>query len=210
MVASLDGATAIGGDTDDMGGEADRVVFSAIRALPDVILAAAGTVRADGYGPPRTPPSRRAERVERGQEAFPRIAIVSRSLDLDETSRLFTDTPTRPILYAPEGAPAERLEAFEPVADVVRVRGDRVSARDVVDHLGGIGARTLLVEGGPSLNGSFLAEGLIDEINLTIAPEFVGGTSSRIVGLDEERLTDMRLAHLWEQDGVLLTRYVRA
>lgn len=209
MVASTDGATAIDGVSGDLGGESDRITFSAIRALPDVILAAAGTVRSDGYGPPRTPRTRRAEREARGQEPYPRIAIVSRSLDLDEHAPLFTDTPTRPIVYTIETAPAERLAAFEPVADVVRCPGLGVTASDITTHLHGIGVRIVLLEGGPSLNGAFLAEDRIDELNLTIAPHLVGGTSSRVVTLDEQHYQRLRLAHLWEDDGVLLARYVR-
>lgn len=208
MVASLDGATAVDGVSGDLGGEADRIVFSAIRALPDVILAAAGTVRADGYGPPRTPASRRTERESRGQSGYPRIAIASRSLELDETAPLFTATPTRPIVYTVEDAPAERIRALEPVADVIRFDGE-VTASGIVDHLASIGVRTVLLEGGPSLNGAFLDEDLIDELNLTIAPSLVGGTAARVVTLAHQCIRSMRLAHLWEDDGVLLGRYVR-
>lgn len=209
MVATADGATAHDGVSGDLGGEADRVTFSAIRAIPDIVLAAAGTVRADGYGPPRTLPARRREREERGQQPFPRIAIVSRSLDLDETAPLFTETPTRPILYTIEDADPDRIAAFEPVADVIRVPGDGVTATAIIEHLGGIGARTVLLEGGPSLNGIFLAEDLIDELNLTIAPHLIGGTSSRVTRIDEQHDRHLALAHLWEDDGVLLARYVR-
>lgn len=209
MVASADGATAVDGVSGDLGGEADRITFSAIRALPDVILAAAGTVRSDGYGPPRTPKTRRAEREARGQAPYPRIAIVSRSLDLDEHAPLFTDSPTRPIVYTVESAPPERLAALEPVADVVRCPGMRVTASDITEHLQSVGVRIVLLEGGPSLNGAFLADDLIDELNLTIAPHLVGGPSSRVVSLEEQHDQHLHLAHLWEDDGVLLARYVR-
>ena len=83
MVASVDGATAIDGVSGGLGGPADKQVFSAIRGVADVILAGAGTVRAERYGPPRTPPSIQAARRARGQAAKPRLAVVSRSLDLD-------------------------------------------------------------------------------------------------------------------------------
>ena len=210
MVAGVDGATAVSGSSGDLGGEADRVTFSAIRAVADVILAAAGTVRADGYGPPRTPAARRAERVARGQQPYPRIGVVTRSLDLDLASPLFTDSPTRPLVFTGTGAPAERVAAAEAVAEVVRSPGPDVSPAAIVRHLHDLGARTVLVEGGPSLNGAFADADLVDELDLTLAPELVGGDSARLLRGAGELRHPLRLAHLWEADGVLLARYVRA
>lgn len=45
---------------------------------------------------------------------------------------------------------------------------------DLVEELKGEGYKHILVEGGPTLLGSFLKEGLIDEIFLTIAPKIFG------------------------------------
>ena len=53
MVASLDGAITVEGRCGQLGGPADRAVFFALRAVADVVLAGAGTVRAEGYGPAR-------------------------------------------------------------------------------------------------------------------------------------------------------------
>ena len=55
MIASVDGATAVDGVSGGLGGPADRRVFGVLRSLADVVLVAAGTVRAEGYGPPRCP-----------------------------------------------------------------------------------------------------------------------------------------------------------
>lgn len=210
MVTSADGATAVDGTSGDLGGEADRVVFSAIRAVADVIVAAAGTVRADGYGPPRTPSARRAERVARGQTAYPRLAVVSRSLDLDPAAPLFTDAPERTIVFTGSDADPDRIAALGAVADVVVGTGPSVQPSDVLDHLHAIGARTVLVEGGPSLNGAFLDADLVDELDLTLTPALVGGPSPRLAVGAAERVQALRIAHLWEADGVLLARYVRA
>lgn len=210
MVTSADGATAVDGRSGDLGGEADRVVFSAIRAIADVIVAAAGTVRADGYGPPRTPPARRDERVGRGQTAYPRLAVVSRSLDLDPDAPLFTEAPERTVVFTGSDADPGRVAALEAVADVVVGAGPSVRPTDVVDHLQALGARTVLVEGGPSLNGAFLEADLVDELDLTLSPALVGGPSPRLTTGIAQRVQALRLAHLWESDGVLLARYVRA
>lgn len=208
MVASVDGATAVDGVSGELGGAADRSVFSAIRAVADVIVAAAGTVRADGYGPPRTPPAQQAARVARGQAPYPRIAIVSRTLDLDERTPLFTATPTRPLVFTTTTSDPERRRTLAQVADVVADEAE-VTPGGIVTHLHRLGAHTVLLEGGPSLNGRFHHAGLLDEVNLTTAPALVGGDSPRILREGPQDLTPLRLAHLWEEDGVLLARYCR-
>ena len=83
MVVSVDGATQVDGLSGGLGGPADRRMFLSLRSIADVILVAAGTVRAEHYGPPRTSPDQRAQRLARGQAECPRLAIVSGSLDLD-------------------------------------------------------------------------------------------------------------------------------
>jgi len=210
MVTSADGATAVDGVSGSLGGEADRVVFSAIRAVADVIVAAAGTVRADGYGPPRTSARRRAERESRGQTPYPRLAVVSRTLELDPAAPLFTEAPERTIVFTTAAADPARAAALAEVADVVATGDDpSVAPADVLAHLHGLGARTVLVEGGPGLNGAFLDADLVDELDVTIGPALVGGSSPRLATGAAEAVRPLRLAHLWEDDGVLLARYVR-
>src|SRR3990172_11815904 len=61
MVASIDGATTVQGRSTGLGDEDDLAMFKALRAVPDVILVGAGTVRAEDYGPVRLD----NERIER-------------------------------------------------------------------------------------------------------------------------------------------------
>ena len=68
MVASLDGATALAGVSGGLGGEGDRTVFGLVRSLPDVIVVAAGTVRAENYGPPQVGPEGAARRRRRQRD----------------------------------------------------------------------------------------------------------------------------------------------
>lgn len=55
MIASLDGAATVDGLSGGLGGPADHRVFTALRELADVVLVAAGTVRAERYGPSKVP-----------------------------------------------------------------------------------------------------------------------------------------------------------
>jgi riboflavin biosynthesis pyrimidine reductase len=54
-----------------------------------------------------------------------------------------------------------------------------------------------------------VAAGLVDEVNLSLSPMLVGGTSARLAQGGTERPTDLVWAHLWEAEGLLFARYVR-
>jgi len=209
MVTSTDGAIAIGGRSGSLGSEADHQVFRAIRAVGDVIIAAGGTVRAEGYGPPKPTEAVRAARVERGQTAYPRMVVVSGSLELDEGSSYFTEAPEPPLVYTVARAPEARLAALRKVADVQIAGEESVDLAAMADHLGSLGVRCAVVEGGGVLNGHLLTDDLIDELNLTVAPLLVGGTARRAVASVAEHPRRLELAHLWESEGNLLARYVR-
>lgn len=209
MVTSVDGATAVDGVSAGLGGPPDKEVFSAVRAVADVILVAAGTARAEGYGPPRTSAPRRAERVARGQAPFPRLGLVSRSLRLDPAAPLFAEAPEPPLVYTVASAPVARRQALEPVAEVVELGSELVDVTDLVADLHRRGVTVVLAEGGPGLNGQLLAADLVDELDVTIAPLVVGGASTRLAVGGTARVTGMELAHLWHAEGVLLARYLR-
>lgn len=208
MIASVDGATAMHGVSGPLGGDADHAVFHALRSTADVILAAAGTVRAEAYGPPRTTEERQAARRARGQRSRPRIAVVSGSLRLDLTSSLFGDPTERPIVITSESADPALRAAVGERAELLVVGGDRVdltSALATLAHHGDL----VLCEGGPSLIGQLAALDLVDEMCLTIAPTLIGGDSARVAVHPTVTPRPMRLAHLWEDDGSLFARYVR-
>ncbi|CAN5890461.1 pyrimidine reductase family protein [soil metagenome] len=216
MVASVDGATALDGVSGGLSGPGDKEVFSALRAVSDVIFVAAGTARTEGYGPPRTPADRRAEREARGQAPYPRLALVSRSLDLDPLAELFSAAPEPPIILTSATADRDRHRALSAVAEVVTVETDPPGGEEAgvdlgraLGELGTRGVSVVLTEGGPALIGQLVAAGLLDELNLTLAPKLVGGTSARLASGPTEAPTELDLAHLWEAEGMLLCRYVR-
>lgn len=209
MVASVDGATALDGVSGGLGGPADKAVFGAIRAVADVIVVAAGTARDEGYGPPRTSAANQVARVARGQTPFPRLALVTRSLDLDPASTMFTEAPERPLVFTVAGASPERRAALDAVAEVVTVGRDGVEPAALLADLHQRGHRTVLAEGGPSFNAQLVAAGLVDEVNVSVSPMLVGGTSARLAQGGAEHPTALTCAHLWEDDGLLFARYVR-
>ena len=210
MVASLDGAIAVEGRSGSLGGPADKAVFSALRGVADVVLAGAGTVRAEGYGPPRPTDAIRRARVARGQAEAPRVAVVTRSLDLDLSSSLFTQAEARPLVITCAVADGARQDAVRAVADLVVAGDAAVDLTAALAQLHERGAGVVTCEGGPSLNGDLLAADLVDEWNLTVSPVLVAGEAGRAShGPVLSGLRAMRLARLLEADGTLLTQWIR-
>ncbi|HEV8297201.1 MAG TPA: dihydrofolate reductase family protein [Acidimicrobiales bacterium] len=208
MIASLDGATHVDGVSAGLGAPADRRAFRAIRAVADVILVAAGTARSEHYHPITTTTEIAAARAERGQRDRPRLAILTRHLDLDLGGELFT-APEPPIVLTTDHAPAGRLRHAEACTTVLRFTGDRVDVGEAVRALGGTGARVVLSEGGPTLIGQLAAADVLDELCLTVSPLLVGGDAARVTDVDMTMHRRFMLARVLEEDSMLLLRFVR-
>jgi riboflavin-specific deaminase-like protein len=215
MISTVDGAAADPtGRSGGLGGPADRRVFGAVRAVADVIMAGAGTIRGENYRPARLPDAVMAVRTARGQAERPRIAVVSASLRLDPGTPLFDDPTTRrPLVVTTESADPTARRRLEPVADIVVAGRHRVDWRSALAAVReATGAAVVVVEGGPSVNGQLVDEGLVDELCLTLGPSLAGGTAPRIAAGRDDRQGDglrpLRLAHVLESDGFLLLRYI--
>lgn len=208
MIASADGGTVHSGKTAGLGGPGDRRLFLLLRTLVDVVLVGAETVRAEGYGPARADAATQERRVAAGLSPLPRIAVCTRSLQLDWTSPFFTKGQ-RPYVVAPAQADADRLAAAAGVSDLVTTPGSSVDFAAALRRLLADGAGTVLCEGGPALNAQLLEAGLVDELCLTISPALVGaGGGASIVGdANLPGMVGMTLESVLEEDGFLFLRY---
>jgi riboflavin biosynthesis pyrimidine reductase len=157
-----------------------------------------------------------AQRKARGQRPLPRVAVVTRSLALDWSGRLFAplafeSLDDRPLLITSAKAPPDELAAAKQVAEVVMAGEDDVDLAEGLRKLAAAGTKVLLCEGGPTLNGQLLAGGLVDELCLTVSPVLVGGLGRRVSGWNAPRgPLPLQLVTAAEEGGVLLLRYAVA
>lgn len=209
FVAGLDGAVTIDGRVDGLSSPDDQTVFHLLRSLADVVLVGAGTFRAEPYAPFRLSPAEREERTAHGRPPVPHLAVVSRSLQLDWERSAFTDSAVRPLVIT-SGASDPRARArAERVADVEVTGREHVDVGEALGRLHARGHRVVLCEGGPSLLSELVADDLLDELCLTLAP-LVGGDPSRVLA-DEPRvpLTRFALTQVMTAGDELYLRYLR-
>ncbi|MFH8489611.1 pyrimidine reductase family protein [Streptomyces longisporoflavus] len=210
MVSTLDGAAQHDGRSHPISNAADMRIFGTLRALADVVVVGAETVRQEGYRPARERADFAARRAAAGQTVVPAIAVVSASLNLDFSLPLFTEPLVPTLLVTGAEAPADRIAAAEKAGAVVVIAGEGavVEPERIAPALAERGLTRLLTEGGPRLLGQFVAAGALDELCLTVSPMLTSGDAQRIAWGSSvavpERFT---LTSVLEEAGFLFTRY---
>lgn len=158
--------------------DADHFVMALLRACADVVVVGSGTLRAS--------PSSKWLPESVYPAAAPELAELRSTLGLEPQPRLAVVSGGRSTLTLPEGSSkraivlttrtgAERLAGELPGVEVVAVSdGDEVDVRAAFAALRERGLARILSEGGPTLFGSCLRAGLIDELFLTLSPVVSG------------------------------------
>lgn len=157
----------------------DRV--DALRADSDAILVGATTLRRDNPRLVVRSATRRAMRTARGLSPHPVKVTVTASGDLDRDLSFWHHGGSR-LVYCPDRVVGILTDRLNGLAEVVGL-GTAVDVHALLRDLGARGVRRLMIEGGERIHTQFLAAGMVDEIQLAVAPFFVGDpTSPRLVG----------------------------
>jgi len=158
----------------------DRV--DAVRAAYDAILVGARTVRNDNPRLVVRDGARRRQRVARGLGCSPRKVTVTCRAELDADADFFTAGDAEKLVYCASPALGRARDRLSRVATVVDA-GEPVEMRRVSEDLHARGVRRLMVEGGGTVHTQFLTDDLADELQLVVAPLFVGDSRAhRFVG----------------------------
>ncbi len=149
----------------------DRV--DAVRASCDAILVGAATVRTDNPRLLVRSQARRDERTARGLAPSPMKITVTDRAELDARADFFTTGDAEKLVYCTSPRVADARSRLGAVATVVD-GGQPVEMRAISEDLAARGVRRLMVEGGGSVHTQFLIANLADELQLVVAPIFVG------------------------------------
>ena len=208
-MASLDGSiSGPDGRSGSINTPSDQQVFALHRALADVILVGAQTVRAEGYRAVDLADWQREVREREGLADFPTLAIVTGSLDLDP-SLATPEHPHGPVVIITGGHGDTDFAPFTAVGIKIIQTGDVVDLAESVRLLAADGLPRVLCEGGPRLHRDLLAADLVDELSLTLSPTVVGGDGRRSTsGSALPHQLGFVLQHtLWADDETLFLSY---
>ena len=210
MVATADGAATIAGRTRALSDEIDREVFHGLRTQVDCVMVGAGTARIERYGRLVKDPERRERRRAEGLAPDPLVCVVSGGLALRADLPLLQDPDSRVVVITSSEA---ELSGARAAVDYLRAAGEAGARPALAPLLGRLrsehGVRSVLCEGGPTLNSSLLAEGLVDELFVTVAPKLVAGTpeTTIVAGARLPEPLSLELVSCHEAAGAVYLRY---
>ena len=175
--ASIDGYIGSAASRLLLSNDADFDRVDAVRASCDAILVGAETVRVDNPRLLVRSKARRQDRFARGLPESPLKVTVTRRAELDARADFFNAGNTEKLVYCASPWAADARDRLGPVATVVDA-GDNVEMRTLTTDLAGRGVDRLMVEGGGTIHTQFLTQDIVDELQLTVAPVFVGDSEA--------------------------------
>jgi riboflavin-specific deaminase-like protein len=204
MVSALDGKATVDGRTEGLSTDLDRRLFHQLRTQADAVMVGAGTARTERYGRITKSDELRAKRVAEGLAADPLAVIVSARLALPPDLPILNE-PEQPVLIAT--ASEESLPGVSDQVEYARVGHDLPKLMALLTEERGL--RSVLCEGGPTLNSYLLSAALVDELFLTVSPRLAGGDDALtiVAGRRLVEPAELALVSLAEHEGELFTRW---
>ncbi|MEY2546143.1 MAG: hypothetical protein QOG48_1260 [Verrucomicrobiota bacterium] len=173
------------------------------RSLGDAVLIGHSTLRQDNVrlGIPRE--ELRDARVKRGQSPYPLRVVLSNEGKIDNRLNIFQTDFAPIVIFSTKRMPQKTRDALREKAKLHLSGTDDVDLAQMLRTLRNeYRVRTVACEGGPTLFRALLERGLVDQLNLTIAPYLFGGKDApTLTGLSKNflpksvrcRLIDMRV-----------------
>ena len=190
---TLDGKIATyTGDSQWISGTKSRQYVHKLRSENDVILTGIGTVLADN---PRL--SVRDKSIPTYDFKQPLRVVVDSKGQIPLDSAVFSEHGETLLAVTERFAPSTKSKFRGKEIDVESIPEDedgRVDLKILLDRLSGnLGMITVLVESGPKLLGTFFDSGLVDKVEVFIAPKIIGGENafSAVAGKGIEYLSDV-------------------
>ncbi|MTK64857.1 MAG: 2,5-diamino-6-(ribosylamino)-4(3H)-pyrimidinone 5'-phosphate reductase [Methanobacterium sp.] len=178
---TLDGKIATKTGSSEISGHEDLVRVHELRMEVDAIMVGINTVLADD-------PRLTVHKIPSSKQDNPLRIVVDSSAKTPLNFRILNQD-AKTLLAVTEAADPEKVNQLKKLGDVVVCGEKRVDLKKLMKHLYEMGIKTLMLEGGSTLNYSMLSEGLVDEVRVCIAPMIAGGKYAKTLadgdGFDE-------------------------
>jgi 5-amino-6-(5-phosphoribosylamino)uracil reductase len=167
----------------------DKLHLFRQRALADAVLIGHTSLKRDNVRL-GLPADMQETRVKRGQSRSPLRVIVSNEGRINSRLKIFQSDVSPIIIFSTKRMPRKYERALEKKATLHLNNSKHVDLAGMLETLcKKYGVRTVACEGGPTLFRSLLELGLVDRLNLTIAPYMFGGAKApTLTGLSRKFL----------------------
>ncbi len=167
----------------------DKLHLFRQRALADAVLLGHTSLERDNVRL-GVPEELQDLRIKRGQSRSPLRVIISNEGRINDRLKIFQSAISPIIIFSTKRMPAKNQKALRKTATLHLTNASGVDLAAMLKTLRDqYNVRTLACEGGPTLFRSLLEQGLVDQLNLTIAPYmFGGGKAPTLTGLSTEFL----------------------
>ncbi len=169
----------------------DKLHLFRQRALADAVLVGHSTLKRDNVRLGLPQADLREARIERGQMPYPIRVIVSNEGKIDNRLNIFQSDNSPIIIFSTRRMLPQYRQALRQKATLYLSKAEHVDLAAMLRILREkYKVRTVACEGGPTLFRALLERGLVDQLNLTIAPYMFGGANApTLTGLSKEFLS---------------------
>ena len=156
----------------------DKLHLFRKRALADAVLLGHTSLERDNVRL-GVPTELQELRIKRGQSRSPLRVIISNRGRIDDRLKIFQSDVSPIIIFSTKRMPRKNQEALRKKASLHLTSATEVNLAEMLKTLRDqYKVRTVACEGGPTLFRSLLEQGLVDQLNLTIAPYLFGGAKA--------------------------------
>ncbi len=192
----------------------DKERVDELRALSDAILVGGNTLRDENPKLIVKSEARRAERIQRGLSPNPiKVGIITLA-DFALKGDFIEAGESRKVIFTTSRTSNKTIETLRALGVEIFVHdAPRVDLTLAMQTLKKIGVDRLMVEGGATMNFELLHLGLVDEVNIYLAPMIFGGANAPTLadgfGVTRDHALNMKLIHVETgEDGGVLLKYV--
>ena len=201
---TLDGKIATKTGDSKLSSKQDKVRIHKLRSKVDAILVGSNTVKRDD--PSLT--------VRHTKGKNPLRIILDSKANIDQKSQIIKTCKKIPTIIAvSKKASKNNIDKLKKYPLEIIITGNKlVNIKNLLRILSKKKIKTLLVEGGGTVNWEFVKQGLVDEIIITITPYIIGGKNA-ITLVDGEgfslirKATKLKLKKNWRVGNEIVLHY---
>ncbi len=200
---TLDGKIATSNSSVQISGKKDLERVHQLRLEFDAIMVGINTVIVDD-------PRLTVHKIPSKREDNPIRIVIDSKARVPLDARVLNDD-AETIIVVSTKAPRERLDLLEDKCEIIIAGDDEVNLVEALNRLYKLGIRSILLEGGSTLNYSMFKDKLIDEVSVCIGSKILGGYDSKTLvdgaGFKKDECVDLELESIRKIDNDVLLTY---